>query len=140
MTETQEPASQPKNTALVTQRSLLILLAVGGLLFVVGVAWALAGAAARPPATLAPQVAHTLYYQGTGGALLALDVATGVTHTLVPRQAQDIRLLDVSPDGQQVAFMQTTRPVTATVWYAPITNTVRIRLRGEAPRTVPLRD
>jgi hypothetical protein len=136
----QDPTAKPHSASLSAHRSILAVLAVGGLLFVAGVAWALAGAATRPPAAPAPAQVQTLYYQGVDGALLALDVTTGVTRTLVPRQAQYTRLLDVSPDGQRVAFMQSTRPITATVWYAPVTETVRIRVQGEAPRTVPIRD
>jgi hypothetical protein len=140
MSETQDNQAPPAPPAAPSRRTLLIAGGgIVGLLLVAVVAWALLGGGA-PASTADAPVAATLYYQAVDNTILALDTTTGVTRTLMSRLAVQTRLLDVSPSGQNVAFIQSTRPVTATVWYEAITETVRIRVPGEAVRGVPFPD
>jgi hypothetical protein len=81
---------------------------------------------------------QSLIYQDLDGAILSLDATSGVTRTLLPPQSFVTRLLDASPDSLSLAYIESSRPITATVWYAPVTDTVRVRGRGGTTRTVRL--
>lgn len=109
-----------------------------GLLLLVGIGavWLATRPSPTPP-TSAP-VVQSLAYQDLNGALLSVDATSGVTRTLLPRGPFQTRLLDVSPDSLSVAYIDTDRPITATVWYTPVVETLRVRGRGGAIRTVRL--
>ena len=113
------------------------LLAGVGLLLAGGIGLWLA----TRPAPIAPAAAplvQSLIYQDLDGAILSVDATSGVTRTLLPPGPFLTRLLDASPDGLSLAYVESSRPTTATLWYAPVTDTVRVRGRGGAARTVRL--
>jgi hypothetical protein len=117
---------------------LWVLLAGAGLLIVALIAggWLVTRPAPSLPSA-APRV-QSLIYQDLDGAILSLDATSGVTRTLLPRGPFLTRLLDASPDSLSLAYIESTRPTTATVWYAPVTDTVRVRGRGGTTRTIRL--
>jgi hypothetical protein len=102
--------------------------------------WALAVPGPAAPPAPDPAGVRALYYQALDGAVRALDPATGVTRTLVRAPAVVSRLVAVSPGGQRVALLRSNRPLTATVWYAPLTETLYLDGVGAAARAVPLPD
>jgi hypothetical protein len=136
------PPPAPTPSAALARRlpqgaGLWALIAGGGLLLVIGVGLWLATRPAPTPPTTAPLV-QSLIYQDPDGAILSVEATTGVTRTLLPPGAFATRLLDASPDGLSLAYVESSRPTTATVWYAPVTDTVRVRGRGGVARTVRL--
>src|SRR5512142_179125 len=72
---------------------LVILLGVGRL------AWGLWAAQPDPPPAVPAPVARTLTYQEPDLSVVTLDIATGITRTLLARPPVDTQLLDLSPDG-----------------------------------------
>lgn len=132
------PVPAPRRLAAGTGRARWGLLLGAGLLILalVAGAWLATRPAATPP--LAAPLVQSLAYQDLDGAILSVDATSGVTRTLLPPGPFATRLLDASPDGLSLAYVESTRPTTATVWYAPVTDTVRVRGRGGSPRTVRL--
>lgn len=109
-----------------------------------GVIWVLGIERQDPPSGPGAPVVRALYYQALDGAVVALDATTGITRTLLAPPPVLTRLLDVSPGGRQVAYLRTNRPLTATIWYAPLTETLVLAGAGADPqgaeRAVPFPD
>ncbi len=132
------PSPAPRKAKVGSGRVLggLLTLIGLGLVLGLGAVW-LATRPAPTPAVPAPLV-QSLVYQDVGGAILSVDATTNVTRTLLPTGRLTTRLLDTSPDGLSLAYIESSRPTTATLWYLPVTNTVRLRGRGGTTRTVRL--